>query len=95
MEKNIKWLYIIIFQSLTLKYWFYIIYDFLSVFSYSNFIYTNYNYKNKGKHLLMDNATIHHTKKIKEYIKKKDINVIYNTPKEFVEDKFLRLEIIF
>ena len=39
--KNIKWLYIIIFQSLTLKYWFYIIYDFLSVFSYSNFIYTN------------------------------------------------------
>ena len=26
----------------------------------------------------MDNATIHHTKKIKEYIKKKDINVIYN-----------------
>ena len=36
------------------------------------------NYKNKGKHLLMDNATIHHTKKIKEYIKKKDINVIYN-----------------
>ena len=49
MEKNIRWLYIIIFQSLTLKYWFYIIYDFLSVFSYSNFIYTNYRNKNKYK----------------------------------------------
>jgi len=27
-----------------------------------------------------DNATIHHTKKLKEYIKKKNINVIYNLP---------------
>ena len=38
------------------------------------------NYKNKGKYMLMDNATIHHTKKLKEYIKKKNINVIYNLP---------------
>jgi len=38
------------------------------------------NYKNKGKHLLMDNASIHHTKKLKEYINKKNINVIYNIP---------------
>ena len=38
------------------------------------------NYKHKGKHLLMDNAKIHHTKKIKAYIKKKKINVLYNIP---------------
>lgn len=38
------------------------------------------NYKHKGKHLLMDNAKIHHTKKLKEYIKKKNINVLYNIP---------------
>lgn len=38
------------------------------------------NYKNKGKYLLMDNAKIHHTKKLKEYVKKKDINVLYNIP---------------
>ena len=46
------------------------------------------NYKNKGRHLLMDNASIHHTKKLKEYINKKNFNVIYNIPKEFAEDKF-------
>lgn len=38
------------------------------------------NYKHKGKHLLMDNAKIHHTKKFKAYIKKKNINVFYNIP---------------
>lgn len=38
------------------------------------------NYRNKGKCLLMDNAKIHHTKKLKEYIKKKNINVLYNIP---------------
>lgn len=38
------------------------------------------NYKNKGKYLLMDNAKIHRTKKLKEYVKKKDINVLYNIP---------------
>jgi transposase len=38
------------------------------------------NYKNKGKYLLMDNAKIHHTKKFKAYIKKKNINVLYNIP---------------
>jgi transposase len=38
------------------------------------------NYKHKGKHLLMDNAKIHHTKKLKEYVKKKNINVLYNIP---------------
>ncbi len=42
--KNINRLYIIIFQSLTLKHWFYIIYDFLSVFSYSNSKFFNYIY---------------------------------------------------
>lgn len=38
------------------------------------------NYKHKGKHLLMDNASIHHTKKLKDYVKKKNINIIYNIP---------------
>jgi transposase len=32
------------------------------------------------KHLLMDNAKIHHTKKLKEYINKKNIKVLYNIP---------------
>jgi transposase len=38
------------------------------------------NYKHKNKHLLMDNAKIHHTKKLKEYINKKNIKVLYNIP---------------
>jgi transposase len=38
------------------------------------------NYKNKNKYLLMDNARIHHTKKLKAYVKKKNINIIYNIP---------------
>lgn len=38
------------------------------------------NYKHKDKHLLMDNAKIHHTKKLKEYINKKNIKVLYNIP---------------
>jgi len=38
------------------------------------------NYKNKNKHLLMDNAKIHHTKKLKEYTKNKNINILYNIP---------------
>ena len=38
------------------------------------------NYKNKNKHLLMDNAKIHHTEKLKAYVKKKNMNIIYNIP---------------
>jgi transposase len=38
------------------------------------------NYKHKGKYLLMDNAAIHHTKKFKAYVEKKNINIIYNIP---------------
>ncbi len=36
--------------------------------------------KHKDKHLLMDNAKIYHTKKLKEYIKKKNMKVLYNIP---------------
>ena len=37
------------------------------------------NYKHKGKHLLMDNAKIHHTKKFKAYIVNKNkIGSIWN-----------------
>jgi len=32
------------------------------------------------KQIFSDNAKIHHTKKLKEYIKKKNINVLYNIP---------------
>jgi transposase len=38
------------------------------------------NYKNKNKYFLMDNATIHHTKKLNAYVNKKKINIIYNIP---------------
>jgi transposase len=58
---------------------------------YLNFIDKNKEYL-KNRNLVQDNARIHHSKKVKEFCKENNINMIYNPP---YSPEFNPIELIF